>query len=212
LKTFLTQFGPALPLTLDPPVMLPEDQKCGTTITITIWRAFLPKKLILFSPTPALPSLRTHVEPLHSRTYLGSTHELYPHCTNLSYFSLSRFHHPHGPRSPLDLPFFFSSKRIATMHDTHPAARTTCAADARAHRTSSWSSLWCQRKSLHSVLLSRDHVCGAALCVPQTVLRCSPPGSLLAHCAVLSAPEDMACATLCISCRCRGDSRRWLLW
>jgi hypothetical protein len=43
MKTFLTQIGLALPLTLDPPVMLRDDQKGGTTIEIVIWGAFLPK-------------------------------------------------------------------------------------------------------------------------------------------------------------------------
>jgi hypothetical protein len=64
LKTFLTQFGPALPLTLDTPVKLHDDQKGGTTIEIAIWRAFLPKKkVILFSPT------------------FGLTHLVYSRCT-----------------------------------------------------------------------------------------------------------------------------------
>jgi hypothetical protein len=43
LKTFLTQFGSALPLTLDPPVRLRDDQKGGTTIKIAIWGEFLSK-------------------------------------------------------------------------------------------------------------------------------------------------------------------------
>jgi hypothetical protein len=43
LKTFLTQVGPTLALTLDPPVRLRDDQKGGTTIKITIWGAFLLK-------------------------------------------------------------------------------------------------------------------------------------------------------------------------
>jgi hypothetical protein len=43
LKTFLTQFGPVLPLTSDPPVRLHDDKNCGTTIEIAIWGAFLPK-------------------------------------------------------------------------------------------------------------------------------------------------------------------------
>jgi hypothetical protein len=60
LKTFLTQIGPALPLTLDPPVRLRDDQKGGTTIKIAIWGAFLPKKLIVFSPTADLPTSCTH--------------------------------------------------------------------------------------------------------------------------------------------------------
>jgi hypothetical protein len=43
LKTFLTQFRLALALTPDPPVRLHNDKKCGTTIEIAIWRAFLQK-------------------------------------------------------------------------------------------------------------------------------------------------------------------------
>jgi hypothetical protein len=44
LKTFLTQFGSALPLTPNPPVRLHDDQKGGTTIELAIWGAFLPKR------------------------------------------------------------------------------------------------------------------------------------------------------------------------
>jgi hypothetical protein len=51
LKTFLTQFGPALPLTPDPPVRLYNDKKSGTTIKIAILGAFLSKKLIILSPS-----------------------------------------------------------------------------------------------------------------------------------------------------------------
>jgi hypothetical protein len=43
MKNFLTQFGPTLPLTSDPPVRLCGDKKGGTTIEIAIWGTFLPK-------------------------------------------------------------------------------------------------------------------------------------------------------------------------
>jgi hypothetical protein len=43
LKIFLTQIRPALPLTLDPPVSLRDDQKGGTTIKIAISGVFPPK-------------------------------------------------------------------------------------------------------------------------------------------------------------------------
>jgi hypothetical protein len=59
LKTFLTQFGPVLPLTPDPPVRLCDDRKGGMTIKIAIWEAFMPKTYFL-SPTPHLPTLHTH--------------------------------------------------------------------------------------------------------------------------------------------------------
>jgi hypothetical protein len=55
LKTFLTQFGPILPLTSDPPVKLHDDQKGGTTIKITIWEAFLPKTNYFCHPTLFYP-------------------------------------------------------------------------------------------------------------------------------------------------------------
>jgi hypothetical protein len=56
LKTFLTQFGPILPLTSsDPPVKLHDDQKGGTTIKITIWGAFLPKTNYFCHPTLFYP-------------------------------------------------------------------------------------------------------------------------------------------------------------
>jgi hypothetical protein len=48
LKTFLTQFGPALPLTPDPPVRLRDDKKGGTIIKTAIWGTFLPKKHNVF--------------------------------------------------------------------------------------------------------------------------------------------------------------------
>jgi hypothetical protein len=55
LKTFLTQFGPALPLTPDPTVRLRDDQKGGTTIEIIIWRAFLPKTNSFSHPPRVYP-------------------------------------------------------------------------------------------------------------------------------------------------------------
>jgi hypothetical protein len=55
LKTFLTQLGPALPLTPDQPVKLRDDQKCGTTIKIAIWGAFLPKTNYFCHPPRIFP-------------------------------------------------------------------------------------------------------------------------------------------------------------
>jgi hypothetical protein len=53
LKIFLTQFWSALPLPLDPPVRLHDDQKGGTTIKIAIWGAFL-QNVIFLSPTACI--------------------------------------------------------------------------------------------------------------------------------------------------------------
>jgi hypothetical protein len=66
LKTFLTQFGSALPLTLDPPVRLRDDQKGGATIKITIWGVFLQKTncfshLYLLYP-PVVPAEPTTID------------------------------------------------------------------------------------------------------------------------------------------------------
>jgi hypothetical protein len=55
LKTFITQFGPSLPLTPGPPVRLRDDQKGGTTIEIVIWRAFLPKTSYFSHPPRIYP-------------------------------------------------------------------------------------------------------------------------------------------------------------
>jgi hypothetical protein len=57
LKTFLTQFGPVLPLTPDPPVRLCDDRKGGMTIKIAIWEAFMPKTYFFVTdPTSTHPS------------------------------------------------------------------------------------------------------------------------------------------------------------
>jgi hypothetical protein len=63
LKTFLTQFEPALPLTPDPPVRLHDDQKGGTAIEIAIWRAFLPKMLWFRYLTSLYPPICTRIGP-----------------------------------------------------------------------------------------------------------------------------------------------------
>jgi hypothetical protein len=68
-KTFLTQIGPTLLLTPDPPVRLCDDQNGGTTIEIAIWERFCKNEF--FSPTPRVPtvhvptdiSVGTHVHP-----------------------------------------------------------------------------------------------------------------------------------------------------
>jgi hypothetical protein len=57
LKTFLTQFGPALPLMPDPPVRLRDDQKGGTTIEIAIRKVFLPKTNYFSHPPHLYPPL-----------------------------------------------------------------------------------------------------------------------------------------------------------
>jgi hypothetical protein len=162
-----------------------------------------------WAPAPAPPS------GLYPRVVPAPIWTLPTSCTRTAPNSLifpNRDSVPHVPRSPLrSFVLFFSEKNCHHARAHTPAARTTYSADARAHRTSSWSSLWCQQKSLRNVLLSRDHVCCAALCAPQAALRCPPPGSPLAHCAVLCASEDMACDTLCTSRHWRGGSRRRLL-
>jgi hypothetical protein len=66
LKTFVTQIQPALPLTPDPPVIC--YWKCirwkdYEVLKITIWRALLPKKRIVFSPGISLPTHRTRIGP-----------------------------------------------------------------------------------------------------------------------------------------------------
>jgi hypothetical protein len=65
IKTILTRFGPALPLTSDPPVRLHVDQKGRTTIKITISRAFLPKTNCFGHPPtiypPVVPAWRAHL-------------------------------------------------------------------------------------------------------------------------------------------------------
>jgi hypothetical protein len=66
LKTFLTQSGSALPLTLDPPIRLYDDQKGRTTIKIAILGVFLPKTncfshLYLLYP-PVVPAGPTTIE------------------------------------------------------------------------------------------------------------------------------------------------------
>jgi hypothetical protein len=57
-KTFLTQFGSTLPLTLDPPVRLRDDQKGGTTIKSQFGEHFCQKRNVFLSHP-----VRTH--PLH---------------------------------------------------------------------------------------------------------------------------------------------------
>jgi hypothetical protein len=67
LKTFLTQFGSALPLTPDPPVKLHDDKKSGMTIETQFKDHFCQKRNVL-SPTPHVPTPRTrrahHAPPL----------------------------------------------------------------------------------------------------------------------------------------------------
>jgi hypothetical protein len=54
LKTFLTQIGPALPLTPDPPIRLHDDQKAEMAVNRNLGSVSA-KNLILFSHTPHLP-------------------------------------------------------------------------------------------------------------------------------------------------------------
>jgi hypothetical protein len=71
LETFLTQIGPALPLTSDPPVICFWKWigwKDYEVPKIVIWRVFLPKKLILFSPTcvPTYSPIPSRHQPAHT--------------------------------------------------------------------------------------------------------------------------------------------------
>ena len=58
LNIFLTQIGPTVPLTLDPPVRV-ERGGGGLPIEIESWRAFLPKRNIFSHRIVFLPALRT---------------------------------------------------------------------------------------------------------------------------------------------------------
>jgi hypothetical protein len=72
LKTFLTQIGLALPLTMDSPIICFRNRigwKDYEVPKITIWRAFLPKSPNFFSPASGVPALRTR-RAHHARPHL----------------------------------------------------------------------------------------------------------------------------------------------
>jgi hypothetical protein len=73
LKTFLTQFGPNIPLTSDPPVRLRDDIKGGTTLKITIWERFC-QKSNSFLTTPTLPACVYPLGPLSTSSCAAHGH------------------------------------------------------------------------------------------------------------------------------------------
>jgi hypothetical protein len=82
LKTFLTQFRPALPLTPDPPVKLHDDQKGGTTIKTQFGERFCKKRIVFvtrvgFTRTYTRRAHQSSIPPLKKNSLVLPT-RIYP--------------------------------------------------------------------------------------------------------------------------------------
>jgi hypothetical protein len=142
LKTFLTQSGSALPLTLDPPVRLYDDQKGRTTIKIAIWGVFLPKTncfshLYLLYPPGLLPlSVEPAIEssPRQSHHAVPSHHVSPPHSHRQSTDSPPLSATPPPPNSASESSFE-PVERAGALHRCEPypysSAREGCRSGER---------------------------------------------------------------------------------